>query len=152
MLQIQIKERKQTMSQELEKNIAQIKKLFQENDDAENKYLAIIELGRNLPPLDPELKTAKNKVEGCQSTTYLYSFLENSLINFMGESDALISSGLVAILIMAYNRLPPEIIVNNPPIFLNELGINASLSPNRANGLAQMYLRMKEDALKFLEK
>lgn len=140
------------MSAEFEKNIKNIKKLFQESQDPESRYLTIIDLGRSLAPLKSELKTQKNKIDGCQSTTYLYSYLEKGAVCFMAESDALISSGLAALLIMAYNKLPPEIIVNNPPSFLNELDINASLSPNRANGLAQMYNRMKDDALSFLSK
>lgn len=139
------------MSAEFKKNVENIKNLFKESsEDPESRYLTIINLGRNLSPLKAELKIAQNKIDGCQSTTYLCSYLEHGSINFMAESDALISSGLVAILIMAYNRLPPEIIIDNPPDFLNDIGINASLSPNRANGLSQMYIRMREDALKFL--
>lgn len=138
------------MSDEFNKNIDRIKDLFKNTLDNESKYLAIIQLGRSLPPLAPEFKCENTKIDGCQSTTYLYSYLENEVLHFKAESDALISSGLAALLIMAYDRQKPEIIINNPPDFLHELGIHASLSPTRSNGLSQMYLRMKDDALKYL--
>lgn len=140
------------MTDNFEKNIENIKKLFEEKTDAESKYLAIIELGRKLPLIKPELKTQKNKIIGCQSTTYLCTSLEEGSVRFLAESDALISSGLIALLIMAYNLLPPEVVVNNPPTFLTDLGIHASLSVNRANGLEQMYRRMREDVLKLTQK
>lgn len=124
--------------------------IFKDKSDSESKYLTIIELGRNLPNLEPEYKSAITKIDGCQSTTYLYSYFDHNVLHFKAESDALISSGLAALLIMAYDKQSPEIIINNPPHFINDLGIHASLSPTRSNGLAQMYLRMKDDALKYL--
>jgi cysteine desulfuration protein SufE len=139
------------MSCNFEKNIENIKRLFDEKNDAESKYLAIIELGRKLPSIKPEQKIQKNKIIGCQSTTYLCTSLEDGSVHFFAESDSLISSGLIALLIMAYNLLPPEIVINNPPTFLTDLGIHASLSVNRANGLEQMYRRMKEDVLKLIK-
>ena len=138
------------MINDFKKNIENIVNIFKNKNEEEYKYLAIIELGKKLPPLNPEFKSPINKIEGCQSTTYLHSFFENETLHFKAESDALISTGLAAILIMAYDNQPPEIIINNPPNFIYELGIHASLSPNRANGLAQIYLRMKQDALKYL--
>ena len=138
------------MVEELKKNIESIKCFFKDKKDAESKYLAIIDLGRKLPPLEDEYKVPINKVEGCQSTTYIYSYYENGLLHFRAESDALISSGLAALMICVYDNQPPEVIINNPPDFLLDLGIHGSLSPNRANGLAQIYLRMKQDASKYL--
>ena len=138
------------MSDEFNKNIKTIKNIFKDKDDNESKYLAIINLGKNLSPLDSELKSPINKVDGCQSTTYLHTDYKDNVLLFKAESDALISAGLAALLIIAYNNLPPEVIINNPPLFIKDLNIHASLSPNRSNGLAQMYIRMKEDALKYL--
>lgn len=138
------------MIDDFKKNIDNIKDLFKNTLDNESKYLAIIQLGRSLPPLAPEFKSEITKIDGCQSTTYLYTYFDNEVLHFHAESDALISSGLAALLIMAYDKQTPETIVNNPPNFLHELGIHASLSPTRSNGLSQMYLRMKDDALKYL--
>ena len=138
------------MNEDFKKSIDSIKSIFKDKNDNESKYLAIIELGRKLPCLSPELKTEITKIDGCQSTTYLFSYFDNNVLHFQAESDALISSGLAALLIMAYDKQSPEIIINNPPIFLKDLGIHASLSPTRTNGLSQMYLRMKDDALKYL--
>ena len=133
------------------KNIQKIKNIFEEKKDPESKYLALIELGKELPPLDPKYKTSKYLIIGCQSTTYLYSYLENDLIYFKADSNTLISKGLVALLILAYEGQKPEVIIKNKPTFLEELGINASLSPNRANGLHQMYKKMVENALSFIK-
>lgn len=130
--------------------INEIKNIFKDKNDSESRYLTLIELGRKLPPLDPELKSSINMIDGCQSTTYLYSFFENGRLHFKAESNALISSGLAALLIMAYDDQPADVIINNPPDFINELKIPSSLSPGRANGLAQMYIRMKQEALKYL--
>jgi cysteine desulfuration protein SufE len=137
------------MNENFKKNIDAIKVIFEDKNDNESKYLAIIDLGRSLPLLAPEYKSDLTKVDGCQSTTYLYSYFDNNVLHFKAESNALISSGLAALLIMAYDKQPPETIINNPPDFIIELGINTSLSPTRSNGLSQMYLRMKEDALKY---
>lgn len=138
------------MTVDFNKNIEEIKKIFKDKNDCESRCLTLIELGKKLPPLDPTFKSPLNIVDGCQSVTYLYTFFENERLHFKAESNALISSGLAALLIMAYDNQPAEIIINNPPNFINELGIHSSLSPNRANGLAQMYLRMKQEALKYL--
>jgi len=140
------------MDANLKKKIEELKNKFSFASDSESKYLLIIDLGKKLPPLPSQFKKTEFKVEGCQSTTYLYSCYVDGKVHFKGESDALISSGLVALLIFIYDDQPPEVIINNPPLFLNELGIHSSLSPSRSNGLAQMYLRIKEDALRFLDK
>lgn len=120
------------------------------NEDA--KYQKIIELGKALPKLDPSLKTPQNIVKGCQSTVYLHSRLEGERIIFEAESDALISLGLAALLILVYSNETAETILKITPDYLDELGIRASLSPNRANGLYNIHLRMKQDALKLLVK
>lgn len=115
----------------------------------EERYQQIIRLGRELPPLSPDKRTPENLVKGCQSATYLYSRLEDGKVYFEGTSDALISAGLAALLIKVYSGETPETILKCPPDFLEELGISASLTPNRASGLYSMHLRMKQDALKY---
>lgn len=126
----------------------QVKDLFASCPSEEKKYEKIIELGRALPPISLQEKIPENLVQGCQSTMYLKSTLENGKVSFTADSDALISAGLAAVLLQVYEGETPETILKCPPDYLEELGISASLTPNRANGLYSIHLRMKQDALK----
>jgi cysteine desulfuration protein SufE len=128
----------------------EVKALFAPCLSDESKYQKIIELGRQLPALDPQYKVQNNLVKGCQSTMYLHSYLNGSYIIYEVSSDALISAGLAAIMVKIYSGETPETILKCPPTCLEELGISASLTPNRANGLYSIYLRMKQEALRFL--
>lgn len=130
----------------------EVKNLFKNLQTPEEKYQKIIELGRKLPQIDPSLKIPENIVKGCQSTVYLSSEMINGKIYFYASSDALISAGLAALLILAYSGQSPETILQNKPTFLEDLQIYTSLSPGRSNGLANMYLRMQQEALKYLVK
>ena len=127
-----------------------VRDIFAECPTEDAKYQKLIELGRNQPLLDPAFKTAENIVKGCQSTMYLHSRMENGLVIFEASSDALISSGLAALLIMAYSGESPETILKCPPTYLDQIGISDNLTPNRASGLYSIHLRMKQEALKFL--
>lgn len=128
----------------------QVRKLFAACHKEEDKYQKIIELGHQLPPLDAAYKVPENIVKGCQSIVYLHSSMENDKVRFEVESEALISAGLAAILIKVYSGETPEAILKCPPTYLEDLGISASLTPSRANGLYSIHLRMKQDALKWL--
>ena len=92
----------------------------------------------------------ENVVPGCQSVMYLRSYMEGGAVFFEAESEALISSGLAALLVCVYSGELPEAILKCPPDYLEELGIRTSLTPNRTNGLYHIHLRMRQDALKFL--
>ena len=127
-----------------------VKTLFAECGTEEFKYQKIIEMGRAQPPLSAPYKIPENIVKGCQSTMYLRSYLKGDRIFFEAESDALISSGLAAILVNVYSGETAETILKCPPDYLEEIGINASLTPSRANGLYSIHLRMKQEALKHL--
>lgn len=127
-----------------------IKDLFSKCLDAEAKYGLIIEMGRKVPALDPELKVPEKLVPGCQSIMHLHAELKEGTMRFFVESDALISAGLAALLIEVYNGETPESMLTSPPIYLEELGISASLTPNRANGLYSIHLKMKQEALRLL--
>lgn len=127
-----------------------VRALFNTSPTEEEKYQKIIDLGRALPPLDPAFKIPANSVPGCQSIVYLHSHLQDNLILFGAESEALISAGLAAILIQVYSGETPEAILKCPPTYLEDLGISASLTPSRANGLYSIHLRMKQDALRWL--
>lgn len=128
--------------------IEAIKKKFNLLTTPEDRYSYLIDLGRALSPYPPELRTPDHIVPGCQSTLYLATTVEEGKLFFSAQSDALISAGLAALLIAAYSGTTPKYILLNPPAFLHELGIFASLSPNRSNGLASIYMRMKQEAMK----
>ena len=128
----------------------QIKEIFLTCPSEEAKYEKIIALGRQQPPLASVYKVANNLVKGCQSQMYLHSYWSGNAIIFEAESDALISAGLASLLTQVYSGETPEVILKCPPTYLDELGISASLTPNRASGLYSVHLRMKQEALKLL--
>lgn len=111
------------------------------------KYSLLMEMGESLPPYPPEKKTPPHLVPGCQSLLYLYTYLEGNTVHFCATADAAISKGLAAILLATYGGLSPKEVLQHPPTFLQETGVVASLSPNRSNGLAQIYLRMQKDVI-----
>lgn len=125
-----------------------IKKCFELCLTSEQKYAKLIELGRTLPPFNPQYKTPEAIVSGCQSVVYLHASIQEGHVFFQAESEALISSGLAYLLIYVYSGETPETILKNPPLFIDEIGISSSLTPGRSNGLASIYLRMKQEALK----
>ncbi len=133
-----------------EKKQQKLLDLFSSCSTPDARYQKIIELGRALPPYPPELMTPERIVSGCQSIVYLASTLHEGRVQFQVRSEALISAGLAALLLAVYNDETPEIILKCPPAFLDKLGIPASLTPGRSNGLSSMYLRMKQEALKYL--
>lgn len=127
-----------------------VRLLFADCPNDEAKYERIIALGRKLPKLNPAFKIPPNLVKGCQSQMYLHTAEGNGHVIFEAESDALISAGLAALLIMVYSDETAETILKCPPAFLEDIGISSSLTPSRANGLYSMHLRMKQEALKLL--
>lgn len=124
--------------------------LFSSCTNAEDRYKKLIELGKDIPELEPVKRTSESLVQGCQSTMYLSSVLREGLIHFSAYSEALISAGLASILIRVYSAEEPVTVLKCPPDFLQKLGIQAALTPSRANGLYSMHLRMKQEALKLL--
>lgn len=113
-------------------------------------YNHIMAWAKKLPPFDPAWKTEANRVVGCQSEMYLHSEKVGQKIFFYATSDALISAGLAALLIEVYSGEPAETILLKPPTFLEEIGIPSALTPGRANGLASLHLKMKQEALRHL--
>lgn len=128
----------------------EVKSLFLACKSQEERYEKIIELGKKNSGVADHHKTPDNIVPGCQSTMYLRAFIKEGRVYFEAESEALISSGLAALLIMVYSGETPETILKCPPDYLESLGISASLTPSRANGLYSIYLKMKQHALKLL--
>ncbi len=135
------------MGEVFQKKCEELKKKFAALSP-ELRYQALIEMGKRLPAFPKELKTEDRIVQGCQSLLYLQATVEEGKCFFEAEADALISKGLAALLIAVYSGEEPETILKCPPNFIGELGIGASLSPSRSNGLSQIYLRMKQEALK----
>lgn len=124
-----------------------LKAQFSSFKASEQKYYAIMEMGRKLEVFPSQYKTPANLVKGCQSSLYLKASFENGVMHYAAASDALISAGLAALLIAAYQDEPPEAILKCPPLFLKEVGILQSLSPSRSNGIRSLYLKMHEHAL-----
>ena len=122
-------------------------------DDWEDRYRYVIELGKALPPMDPALKTAATKVSGCASQVWIHSRVVNrdgdSFLELVGDSDALIVKGLIAIAFMIFAPRPISAIpgIDAAAIFA-DLGLREHLTPQRSNGLASMVARIKSDALK----
>ncbi|MBS0625542.1 MAG: SufE family protein [Verrucomicrobia bacterium] len=138
------------MSETIRQKIFEINQRFTTLPTGEARYTAIIEMGRTLPSYPNSLKTPERIVKGCQSTLYLDATLKEGKVYFQTSSEALISAGLAALLIAVYSGETPQTILTTPPDFLKDLGISASLSPNRSNGLYQIHLRMKQLAIPFL--
>jgi sulfur transfer protein SufE len=131
--------------------IEALKSEFSSLPSREILYQKIMEWGKKLPLFKPEWKSEENRVTGCQSLMYLYSCYEKGNVYFYASSDAFISAGLAALLIEVYNGEPPDTIFITPPTFLEELGIPSVLTPGRANGLASLYLKMKQEAVRYLQ-
>ncbi|HEV7737043.1 MAG TPA: SufE family protein [Chlamydiales bacterium] len=138
------------MKKIFDERITSIKEKFLSFTDSEERYSFLIALGRKAPLFPPALKIPANIVPGCQSILYLHTHFQDDKLIFKAHSEALISAGLAALLIDIYSDTPPQTILCNPPNFLQEIGLLASLSPSRSNGLASVYLRMKQEALKYI--
>lgn len=137
------------MPQKIEEKQKEVVRLFQNLTQTE-KYQKIIELGKKQKPFPEELRIAENLVKGCQSIMYLSTYEKEGKLYFQTFSDALISAGLATLLVEVYSGETPETILKKPPSYIEECGIISGLTPNRANGLYSIHLRMKQEALKYL--
>lgn len=128
---------------EIENSITDDFSLF---DDWMGKYEYIIELGKNLPLIDEKYKTDEYKVRGCQSQVWLKAELKDGKVFYKADSDAVITKGLIALLIKVLSGQKPEDISNAKLDFIDKIGMKEHLSPNRANGLNAMISYMKKYA------
>ncbi len=117
--------------------------------DWQDKYEHLIELGKDLPLIAPEHKVAANLVRGCQSRVWLNAELESGAVHFTADSDAMITKGIVALLVRVYNERTPQEILDASTDFIDRIGLREHLSPNRANGLSAMIDQMKRYALAY---
>ncbi|SFH72686.1 SufE family protein [Modicisalibacter xianhensis] len=111
-------------------------------DNWMDRYQYIIDMGKQLPAFPEELKTPETKIQGCQSNVWMHHERQGDNVHFQATSDAAIVSGLIAVLMRIYNDRSPEEIVDTPPSFLEELGLDKHLSPTRSNGLHAMLQRI----------
>ena len=125
---------------------------FEIMDDWMEKYEYMISLGKSLPLMDNDFKNDSNLIKGCQSRVWLHAELKNDNIFFHADSDAIITKGIISILIRIYSGQPPKEILDSSFDFINKIGLNEHLSQTRANGLSSMIKQIKMYALAFQTK
>ena len=118
-------------------------------DDWMQRYEYMIELGKSLPLIDPEYKTEENIIKGCQSKVWIHADLEGDKLVFTADSDAIITKGIIAILIRVFSNQRPKAILEANTEFIDKIGLKEHLSPTRANGLASMIKQIKMYAVAF---
>ena len=117
--------------------------------DWQDRYEHLIELGKDLPLIAPVNKVDANLVRGCQSRVWLHAELKNGVVHLTADSDAMITKGIVALLVRVYNDRTPQEILGASTDFIDRIGLREHLSPNRANGLSAMIDQMKRYALAY---
>ena len=121
-------------------------------DDWMDKYQMIIDLGNEQPPLDAAYKTEDNLIDGCQSRVWLHAEMRDGLVHFEADSDAIITKGLIALLIRVLSDHTPQEILQSDVHFIDAIGLTQHLSPTRSNGLLSMLKQIKTYALAYSQK
>ena len=125
---------------------------FSAFDDWMDKYNYLIELGKNVPAIDEQYKVPNNLISGCQSRVWLHAAFRDGKIYFTADSDAVITRGLVSLLIRVLDGRTPDEILEASMDFIDAIGLKEHLSPTRSNGLTSMVKQMKLYALAFKAK
>ena len=112
-------------------------------DDWMQRYEYMIDLGKSLPLIDENYKTNDNIIKGCQSKVWVHAELDNDKLVFTADSDAIITKGIIAILIRTFSNQKPQAIIDANTDFIDEIGLKEHLSPTRANGLVSMIKQLK---------
>ena len=133
----------------IQKIQAEIVEDFEMFDDWMQKYEYLIDLGKDLAPIKEQYKTEDNLIKGCQSRVWLHAEHSEGKIIFTADSDAIMTKGIVAILINVLSNQSPKDIATAKLDFINEIGLKEQLSPTRANGLVSMIKKMKLYAIAF---
>ncbi len=122
---------------------------FEAFDDWMDKYAYLIELGNDLEPYDDTYRVDQNILEGCQSKVWLHAWIEDGKVNYMGDSDAIIVKGIVALIIRVLSGQTPDDILEGVKdlYFIERIGLKENLSPTRSNGLVAMVKQMQLFAL-----
>ena len=121
-------------------------------EDWMQKYEYIIELGNSIPLIDPKFKVDNNLIKGCQSKVWIHAELKDNNVFFSADSDAIITKGIIAILIRVFSNQEPKSILESDTKFIDKIGLKEHLSPTRANGLFSMVKQIKIYALAFKNK
>lgn len=135
--------------EEIQKEIIEDFDLF---EDWMQRYEFIIETGKSLPLINDINKTDDNLIKGCQSKVWLHADYENGKLIFSADSDAILTKGIISLLLSVYSDQTPENILKNDPFFIDEIGLKEHLSPTRANGLLSMVKQIKLLALAYQAK
>ena len=125
---------------------------FTELGDWMEKYNYLIELSKELKPLDVKFKTSDNLINGCQSRVWLITEMSEGNLIFSADSDAIITKGIIALLIKVLSGRKPEEIMNADLYFIDQIGLRQNLSPSRSNGLLSMVKQIKMYALAYYTK
>jgi len=118
-------------------------------DDWEERYQYMIDLGKTLPLIDEQYKTESNIIKGCQSKVWVHAEMKDEKIIFTADSDAIITKGIIAILIRVFSNQHPKDIIDAKTSFIDEIGLKEHLSPTRANGLVSMIKQLKMYAIAY---
>lgn len=116
---------------------------FEVFGDWMEKYEYIIQLGKDLPLIDPKYKTDENLIRGCQSKVWLHAEMKDGKLVFTADSDAVITKGLVGLVIQVLSGQPPKDIAEADIYFIDAIGLTSHLSPTRSNGLLSMLKQIK---------
>lgn len=118
-------------------------------EDWEERYQYMIDLGKTLPLIALEFKTEDNIIKGCQSKVWVHAEMDDNKIAFTADSDAIITKGIIAILIRAFSNQHPKDILEANTDFIDQIGLKEHLSPTRANGLVSMIKQIKMYAIAY---
>lgn len=132
--------------QEIQEDIIDEFSMF---EDWEERYQYMIDLGKTLPLIDSKYKTDDNLIKGCQSKVWVHADLINDKIVFTADSDAIITKGIIAILIRVFSNQHPKDIIEANTDFIDKIGLKEHLSPTRANGLVSMIKQLKMYAIAY---
>ena len=121
-------------------------------EDWTQRYEYMIELSKGLEKMDEQMKNDKNIIKGCQSKVWLHAELNEGKIKFLADSEAIITRGIIAILLAIFNNRTPKEIIESDTNFIEKIGLKEHLSPNRANGLYSMIKQIKFYAIAFSKK
>lgn len=121
-------------------------------EDWEERYQYVIDLGKTLPLVEEQYKTEENIIKGCQSKVWLHGEQQDGKVVFTADSDAILTKGIIAILIRVFSNQSPKDILDADTTFIDEIGLKEHLSPTRANGLVSMIKQIKMYALAFSAK
>ena len=121
-------------------------------EDWTQRYEYMIELSKGLEKMDEQMKNDKNIIKGCQSKVWLHAEFNEGKIKFLADSEAIITRGIIAILLTIFNNRTPNEIIESDTNFIEKIGLKEHLSPNRANGLYSMIKQIKFYAIAFSKK